>query len=472
MSKIHFSGIGGTAMLGGAFLALQLGHEIRGSDGELYPPTSVLVERLNSHIYKGYSKSNLDWAPDYVIIGNALSRGNPEVEEVLNRRISFFSLPEWLRLNILSRRKSIVVSGTHGKTTTTSLIAWILKFCGFDPGYLVGGYPKNFEKPAELGRDNSFFVIEGDEYDTAFFDKRAKFFHYLPYLLIVTSLEFDHGDIYSSLEEIEKAFGLLLRLVPSDGYVFLCGDNNAFSLKDKAFSKVQLYGCSERNDWVVKADGQDLGKRQFRRLSIYWKGKKEIEVDTSLSGKHNALNILVAVALSKYLSISNNAISEAIRSFRGVGRRQEVFLEIPERNVVYIDDFAHHPTAIKETIIGLRERYPNKRILAIFEPRSNTSVTNIMQEEYQESFSYADEVIIGPIHREEKIPENLKLDRQSIVNYLLKNGIKAVYTNDFSYILEYITSDDVKDAVVLLMSNGACGNLRERIISLYNASNP
>lgn len=470
MAKIHFSGIGGTAMVGGAFLALQLGHEIRGSDVELYPPTSLLIKKLDSHVYKGYSESNLDWKPDYVVIGNALSRGNPEVEGVLAKGIPFYSLPEWLRLNILNRRKNIVVSGTHGKTTTTSLIAWILKFCGFEPGYLVGGYPKNFEIPAELGREDSYFVIEGDEYDSAFFDKRAKFLHYLPNLLVVTSLEFDHSDIYSSLADIEKAFILLLKLVPSNGCVFLCGDNNASTLKDRVFSKVQLYGISSDNDWTVELGEVSENKGKFRKLKIYWKGKKEVEVETILWGKHNALNILSAVAVCKYLALSYEGIKEAIRSFEGVKRRQEVFLEVPDRNVVYMDDFAHHPTSIKETIFALREKYNDMKILVVFEPRSNTSVTNLMQREYIDAFSYADEVIIGPIYRVERIPENLRLNRELIITHLSKIGIKSFYTDSFSEIFDYITNSKINNTVIVLMSNGACGNLRESIISLYNDS--
>lgn len=467
MSKVHFSGIGGTAMVGGAFLALQLGHEVRGSDNPLYPPTSELVKKLNVQVYVGFSKENLSWNPDIVIIGNALSRGNEEVEEVLNKRIPFTSLPEWLRVNILNKRKNIVVSGTHGKTTTTSLISWILKCCGVEPGYLIGGYPKNFEVPAELGSAESFFVIEGDEYDTAFFDKRAKFFHYLPYFLIVTSLEFDHGDIYSSITDIEKAFTLLLRMVPSEGCVFLCGDNHSVFLRDKVYSEVQLYGLNSDCDWTVELGGYSE-ERVYTKLCVYYRGKKVIRVETTLFGRHNILNVLCAVAMSKYLSLSDKDIKEAVKSFKGVRRRQEAFLEVKERDLKYIDDFAHHPTAIRETLAGIRSRFPGKRLIVVFEPRSNTSVTNIMQGDYEKAFEDADEVVIGPIYRGDKLPKEIKLNRECIVENLSKLGKRALWTDSFDEIFEYITKPEIRGAVVVLMSNGNCGNLRERIVRLYN----
>ncbi len=463
MSKVHFSGIGGTAMIGGAYIAKALGHEVRGSDNPLYPPTSLLTKMLNVPIYEGYDSKNLGWNPDYVIIGNALSRGNKEVEAVLNNNIPYYSLPEWLKQNVLFHRKNIVVTGTHGKTTTTSLIAWILKYAGYDPGFLIGGFPINFEIPAYLGQKGSYFVIEGDEYDTAFFDKRAKFLHYLPHILVVTSLEYDHSDIYNNLDEIEKAFRMLLRITPSKGLVVLCQDNHANVLKEHCYCPYQLYGTSEGSHWRVKTEIKYEDNKM--RVYIYYKNKELCVINTNLFGMHNALNILSAVAVTHSIGVSINDIIQGIEGFKGIKRRQEVFLEVDSR--IFVDDFAHHPTAIYETIKALKAKYPDKYLVAIFEPRSNTTVTNIFQNEIAESLLIADEIWLTPIYREEKIPEERRLDKQAIIQFHNNRGKVSKWAENFDEIFNYITTDLKKNAVVVFMSNGACGNLRERIINYY-----
>lgn len=463
MAKIHFSGIGGTAMIGGAFIAKQLGHEVRGSDNPLYPPTSLLAEKLNVPIYEGYNSKNLDWNPDYVIIGNALSRGNEEIETILNNRIPYFSLPEWLRHNILCKRKPVVVTGTHGKTTTTSLIAWILKYAGYNPGFLIGGFPVNFEIPAYCGKENSYFVIEGDEYDTAFFDKRAKFFHYLPHILVVTSLEYDHSDIYGSLHEIEKTFQLLLRIVPSQGQVILCGENNARMLKEYCFSQTQFYGISEELDWQVETEMEcETGKM---KLNIFHKEKKFCSLMTGLFGIHNAMNILCAVAVTHSLGIPVDSIVKGVQEFQGVRRRQEVFLNVEDK--IFIDDFAHHPTAIRETLKALKVKYPQKCLVVVFEPRSNTTVTNIFQSEIAESLSVADEVWLTPIHRENKIPTEKRLNKEIMIQDILRKGKRANWAENFEDIFNYLIANVKDNSVVVLMSNGACGNLKEKLIAYY-----
>ncbi|HOK08166.1 MAG TPA: UDP-N-acetylmuramate:L-alanyl-gamma-D-glutamyl-meso-diaminopimelate ligase [Candidatus Hydrogenedens sp.] len=462
--KIHFSGIGGTAMIGGAYLAKQKGYEIRGSDNPLYPPTSILVKKLSVPIYECYKSSNLDWGPDIVVIGNALSRGNEEVETVLDKRMTYTSLPEWLRYNILQKRKSIVVSGTHGKTTTTSLIAWILKVANMKPGYLIGGYPIDFEFPAELGEENSYFVIEGDEYDTAFFDKRAKFLHYLPQVVVITSLEYDHSDIYNNIHEIEKAFQLLLRTVPSKGLVCLCGDNNAQILKEYCFSQSITYGFSDECLWKTKVEFSADNKQMEQH--IYYKDKYLGKVTTSLFGNHNALNILCGVAVTHSLGIPFSVIRDGISSFRGVRRRQEIFFMAQGKT--FIDDFAHHPTAIKETLLSFKMKYPDKRIIAVFEPRSNTTVTNIFQNEITDALSLANEVWITPIYREEKIPEEKRLNKIEIVEILNKRGIKANNAKTYDEIFQYLCNNLEGEVIVILMSNGACGHLRENIQNYYS----
>lgn len=465
MARIHFSGVGGTAMIGGAYIAKQMGHEIRGSDNPLYPPTSILAKKLGIPIYEQYSANNLEWNPDYVIIGNALSRGNEEVEAILSRRIPYTSLPEWLRHNVLFKRKPVVVAGTHGKTTTTSLIAWVLQYAGLEPGFLIGGYPLNFDFPSFLGKEDSYFVIEGDEYDTAFFDKRAKFLHYLPQVLVVTSLEYDHSDIYNNIQEIEKAFQLLLRIVPKEGMVFLCEDNHAKMLRDYSFSQCQTYGFSKEAIWrVERRMDTDLNKME---LSIFYKGKKLCTIQPNLFGKHNTLNILGTVAVSHSLGVSLDMIKGGIESFAGVKRRQEVFLKVDKK--VFVDDFAHHPTAIRETLSALKEKYPDKKLIAIFEPRSNTTVTNIFQKELSESLEMADEVWLTPIYREEKIPIEKRLDTEKLICSLHDKGKRAEAAYNFDEIFDYLCNKLDDNTVVALMSNGACGNLRERLLNYFSA---
>jgi len=464
MARIHFSGMGGTAMMGGAYIAKQMGHEIRGSDNPLYPPTSILAKKLGVPIYEQYSSKNLEWNPDFVIIGNALSRGNEEVETVLSRRIPYTSLPEWLRHNVLFKRKPVVVAGTHGKTTTTSLIAWVLQHAGLEPGFLIGGYPLNFDFPSFLGKEDSYFVIEGDEYDTAFFDKRAKFLHYLPQVLIVTSLEYDHSDIYNNIQEIERAFQLLLRIVPKEGMVFLCEDNQAKVLKDYSFSQYQTYGFSKEATWQVEVGmNTNLNKME---VFVFYKGRKLCTIQPNLFGNHNALNILGTVAVTHSLGVTLDAIKEGIETFAGVKRRQEVFLETGGK--VFIDDFAHHPTAIRETLSALRKKYPDKRLVAIFEPRSNTTVTNIFQKELAESLEMADEVWLTPIYREEKTPIEKRLDKEELIRSLCNKGKYAKSADDFNEIFDYLCKKVNDNTVIVLMSNGACGNLRERLVNYFS----
>lgn len=466
MSKVHFTGIGGVAMIGGAYLAKQLGHEVKGSDNPLYPPTSILAKQLNVPIYTGYSASNLDWNPDYVIIGNALSRGNAEVEEVLNRRLRFYSLPEWLRLEILSNRIPIVISGTHGKTTTTSLVAWILKKNNYNPGYLIGGMPLGFEFPAEVGQPGGYFVIEGDEYDTAFFDKRPKFLHYLPQILAVTSIEFDHSDIYNNIEEIRNAFRLLFRVVPEKGVVIINSNIEIQYFKPHILSYCETFGYDEGSVWrCIPTKDKDTHEML---VDIRYKEKSIGIVRAKLIGRHNALNIVCATAICHHIGLDFEQIRTAIETFQGVRRRQEVFLQ--HKGNIYIDDFAHHPTAIRETLYAIRDKYPNKKLIAIFEPRSNTTVTNLFQKELGESLSIADEVWITPIYREEKIQPDKRLDKEQLRCDITKQGKICRCACDFAEIYQYLTKQIEDNSVIVLMSNGACGNLRQQLEQAYKSN--
>jgi len=450
--SMHISGIGGTLMAAGARLALEAGWEVRGSDNPLYPPMSGMVAGLGVPVAQGYDAANLDWGPDTVLIGNALSRGNPEVEAALERRMRYQSLPEWLKEHVLRRRRPVAICGTHGKTTTTAMTAYLLDACGLSPGFLIGGQPANFEHSARLGADNAPFVIEGDEYDTAFFDKRAKFFHYLPEIAVVTSLEFDHGDIYPDLAAIEQAFQWMLRQVPQTGWTVLCADDaGALALKDHTYSQVLTYGLDPGAD----VHGERLGLQDgFERLRVTISGEAMGEVRVPMAGRHNQRNALAAIAVAYLLGIERDAIRAAMPGFKGVKRRLEVFHEA--RGMIFVDDFAHHPTAIRETVQAARERWPERRLIVAFEPRSNTTVTNRFQVELAAAFAQADQVFIGPVHRADSVPEAERLD---VAKLIADIGDKARAVGSSEELTAIWQDEGQKGDLVLICSNGAFGGL-------------
>ncbi len=453
--RVHFSGIGGTAMVAGARLAIEAGWEVRGSDNPLYPPTSDMVKALGVPVAEGYAAANLDWNPDRVIIGNALSRGNPEVEAALDRKLHYMSLPEWMKDHVLRARRPAVITGTHGKTTTTALTAYLLDAAGLAPGFLIGGQPLDFPHSARLGGPGAPFAIEGDEYDTAFFDKRAKFFHYLPEVAVVTSLEFDHGDIYRDVEEIEVAFQRMLRQVPQSGLLLLCADHpRALALRDHAYCPVESYGFESDADWRGEASSGGDG---LVNLTVYRAGATWGHFRVPLAGRHNLQNALAAIAVAARFGASPCALADALPAFKGVRRRMEVFHEA--RGITFVDDFAHHPTAIRETIAAARMRWPERRLLVLFEPRSNTTVTNRFQDEMQDAFSKADAIWLGPIHRAESIPADVRLDRDALVAALAASGSFARAATSTGEIVEGVTNTAKSGDVVLILSNGAFGGI-------------
>ena len=458
--SIHFSGIGGTAMVAGARLAIEAGWEVRGSDNPLYPPTSHMVEALGVPVAVGYDAANLDWNPDYVVLGNALSRGNPEAEAVLTRKLHYLSLAEWLKDAVLRARRPVVIAGTHGKTTTTALAASLLAGSGMEPGFLIGGQPLDFPYPARLGMEEAPFVIEGDEYDTAFFDKRAKFFHYLPEIAVVTSIEFDHGDIYHDLDEIVRAFRLMLRQMPREGHLFVCADEpNALALREHAYCTAESYGFDAEADWrgeLVSLEGIPEGCVGLR---VHHRGASWGDVPVPMAGLHNLRNGLAAVAIGAVLGMSAGEIARVMPRFRGVKRRMEVFLEA--RGVTFIDDFAHHPTAIRETIAAARQRWPKRKLHVLFEPRSNTTVTNRFQAEMTAAFREADAVWLGPIHRADSIPEAERLDRAAVVRALEHDSIASAFTDDVADIVTGLETSLASGDIVLILSNGAFGGIYE-----------
>jgi len=462
--RVHFSGIGGTGMVAVARLAVEAGWEVRGSDNPLYPPTSDMVAALGVPVSEGYDASNLDWEPDCVVIGNALSRGHVEVEAALERGLRYVSFPEFLKEAVLRNRQPIAVCGTHGKTTTTTLTSYLLHAANLKPGFLIGGQPLDFEMSSRLGEKGAPFVVEGDEYDTAFFDKRAKFFHYLPRIAVVTSLEFDHADIYNNIEEIELAFQRLLRQIPKNGHLILCADSpRAMALQDHAYSEVCTYGFHKSADWqIVMGDVSEEGQM----LTIRHKGLEWGQVVSPMLGRHNAQNVGAALAVAALHNIDADTALNAVARFKGIKRRMEIFHRTAEK--IFIDDFAHHPTAIEETVLACRQRWPNHHLMVLIEPRSNTMATNQHQDEFPEALALAEEVIIGPIFREERYPKDTVLNRQALVNALIQNGKAASFTDKVDTILDHLQMSKHEKEIVLILSNGAFDGIYEKIRARFN----
>lgn len=458
--RAHFCGIGGTAMVAGARLAVEAGWDVRGSDNPLYPPTSEMVASLGVPVAEGYAAGNLDWEPDVVIIGNVLSRGNIEVEAALSRRLRYVSLPEWLKEHVLRSRRPVAICGTHGKTTTTALTAYLLNATGLSAGFLIGGQPLDFPYSARLGPEGAPFVIEGDEYDTAFFDKRAKFLHYLPEIAVVTGIEFDHGDIYRDVDEIELAFQRMLRQVPKEGLVLTCADSpRAAALRDHAFSRVETYGFAENAVWRGVHHGVD--DTGHTRLTVCRNGVEWGRFRVPLAGRHNAQNAIAAIAVAAHHGVAPSAMDEALAAFKGVRRRMEIFLK--SGGVLFVDDFAHHPTAIRETIAAARERWPRRRLCVLFEPRSNTTVTNMFQDDLYNAFRGADTVWLGPIYRAEKIPVDQRLDRAALARRLSDDGIWTRAADSVEEIVEAVCGDAKTGDIVLVLSNGAFGGIYAKL---------
>ncbi len=401
---IHLIGICGTAMASLAGLLQLHGHRITGSDKAAYPPMSDLLRSLGIPILEPYAESNLSPAPDLVVIGNALSRGNPEIERVLDERIPFTSMAALLREEFLKGRSSLVVAGTHGKTTTTSMLAWIYQVAArenpsLEPSFLIGGVAENFGTSFQL-RPTRTFIVEGDEYDTAFFDKGPKFLHYFPDALILTHVEFDHADIYADLDAVKTAFKRLVNLVPRRGLIVAYdGSHNVTECVSRAFCRVERYGFSDTADWRIRNLRYEDGRM---RWEVFRDGVLWADLEMHLAGEHNALNATAAAALAAGQGIAKEAIAEALATFKSVKRRLEVRAEID--GITLIEDFAHHPTAIRETLRALRAIYP-RRLWAVLEPRSNTLRRKVLAPDLVASLRLADRVVLAGVYQQERIPE-------------------------------------------------------------------
>ena len=444
------------------------GCRITGSDAAAYPPMSDQLHELGIPIAEPYSDANLEPRPDLVVIGNALSRGNPEVERVLDsqgteERIPFTSMAAVLREEFLLGRESLVVAGTHGKTTTTSMLAWIYQTAAqiqseYEPSFLIGGVAENFGSSYQL-RPTRTFIVEGDEYDTAFFDKGPKFLHYFPNGLILTSVEFDHADIYTDLAQIKVAFQRLVNLVPGRGLIVAYdGNANVTECVSRALCRVERYGFSPDSDWCIRNLRHEAGRSIWE---VHHGGALWGEFEMGMAGEHNVLNATAAAALAHGHGVPVGAIQQALVSFRSVKRRLEV--KAVERGVTVIDDFAHHPTAIRETIKALRQAYPKSRLWAVLEPRSNTLRRNVFEEELVESLGLADRVLIAAVYQQQRIPEGERLHPEHVIATLNANGVSAELCADVAEIVDKLDREALPGDVVAILSNGGFDGIYEKL---------
>ncbi|MBM3423025.1 MAG: UDP-N-acetylmuramate--alanine ligase [Chlorobi bacterium] len=472
MSSIYFLGIGGTAMASVAVALSRLGHAVSGSDTALYPPMSTYLDTHNIRYFKGFSEDNIHAAlPDLIVVGNAVSRGNCELEYALDNHLELISMPELVRKELITGNTSLVVTGTHGKTTTTSLLAWLLDFGGLNPGFLVGGIPENFSIGCRASgqKEHGFFVTEGDEYDTAFFDKRSKFMLYRPDIAIVNNMEFDHADIFDSFEDIRKSFRQFVNIIPRTGVLIVNGDDPAAcEVASRALCSVERFGFSDGCDWSARNISVTGGMTTF---IICRNGNPQETLSVPLAGRHNIMNTLAAVATASRCGLHMENIAHALRLFKRPKRRMEI-TEGLRAGITLIEDFAHHPTAIKATLEAIAELYPGRRIIACFEPRSNTTAQNIFQNELAASFGPAAAVIIGKAHRPERYAPDRQLDMKRLGEELTKQD-KTVFlagTANTAYpadIIEFLETIVRENDVAVLMSNGSFSNLKSLFLDKF-----
>jgi UDP-N-acetylmuramate: L-alanyl-gamma-D-glutamyl-meso-diaminopimelate ligase len=464
--RIHLIGICGTAMATLAALLKRRGHDVRGSDQNVYPPMSEFLAAEHIPTVNGYSAGHIGSDIDLVVVGNAISRGNPELETVLERKIRYCSLPEAIRDHFLWGSRSIVIAGTHGKTTTTSLTGWLLTHGALDPTVLVGGIALNLGDGGSSyrvggGRD---FVIEGDEYDSAFFDKTAKFLKYLPDVAVINNVEFDHADIYADLDAVRLAFRRLANLVPRNGLLLLGADSeHALALRDTAVSPVETFGLADGSTW--QATGVEHGDG-VTRFDVRRNRDLFARFESPLLGLHNVRNALAAIAVGAHVGIAAADLVAGLRAFRGIKRRLETVGVA--RGVTVLDDFAHHPTAVHETLSALRTGYGSRRIWAVFEPRSASSCRRIFQNDFANAFDAADEVVIAGVFRS-ALPEAERLSPQQLVDDLTGRGQRARYLPDVDDIIRTIAAERRDGDVVVLMSNGGFGGIHRRLLQALQA---
>jgi UDP-N-acetylmuramate: L-alanyl-gamma-D-glutamyl-meso-diaminopimelate ligase len=460
---IHLMGICGTGMGSLAGMLKEKGFLVTGSDQAVYPPMSTFLAQLGIPVREGYGPENLNPLPDLVIVGNVITQINPEAQELMRLGLPFLSLPQALAHLFLEDKISLVVTGTHGKTTTSALLASILDQAGLSPGFMIGGILKGYERNYQIGH-GPYFVIEGDEYDTAFFDKGPKFLHYQPHLAVLTSIEFDHADIYSDIQAIQKAFARFLSILPRDGLlVAQGGDTRIREILSLAQCPVETYGLEAQWDWHLAELNPQLGGS---RVHVYHRGTPWHTFDSPLAGRHNALNFMALIPILLRLGLTSEAMARGLAGFQGVHRRQEI--RGIKAGVTVIDDFAHHPTAVRETIQAVKSQYPGQRLLAVFEPRTNTSRRKVFQREYVSAFEGADLILIREAPGLEKIPEEERFSSARLVADLNASGQKTYFFSDTDKVLTFLADQLRSEDVVLIMSNGGFDGIHERLLTILD----
>ncbi|MDO8545600.1 MAG: Mur ligase family protein [Opitutaceae bacterium] len=497
--KTYFMGVGGTAMGNAALLARANGHEVSGADAGVYPPMSTVLADAGITVHEGYDPARLAaLAPDLVVIGNAMTRGNPEVEWLLDTRaLAFTSLPAMLNELVLRRRRNLVICGTHGKTTTTALTAFLLRAAGRDPGFLIGGVPQDPPTGSHLGTESDPFVIEGDEYDSAFFDKRSKFIHYAPRIAVLNNLEFDHADIFRDLADVQRTFTHLVRIVPRNGFVVINGDDsNLRALGAMPWTRVVSVGTGEKCDTRLVDFAEDGTGASFK---LQWRGLPWTEVRWSMSGLYNARNAAMAataaglalaseahttpaMAAADYSAPVQNSDTpdprgmglDSLARFRGVKRRQEVLLR--NARVTVIEDFGHHPTALAETLQSFRARFAGALLTAVFEPRSNTARIKTMQSGFMRALAQADEVYLGPVNRGERLRPEERFDPEAVAQHLETQGVEAHFAASNAALLEKLlantqpaSSGGGKPRVVVFFTNGSFDGIIGKYVAAAQA---
>jgi len=455
--SVHFVGICGTAMASVAAALKERGMRVTGSDQNVYPPMSTFLADQGIEVREGFREDNLAEVPDLMVIGNAISRGNPEAEAVLEQKLRYCSLPELLKETFIRGKRSLVVAGTHGKTTTASMLAWVFEHAGLNPSFFIGGIPENFSCGARF-TDSEWVILEGDEYDTAFFDKRSKFIHYLPEVAVINNLEFDHADIFNSLEEIQLSFRRFINIIPRNGLLLANGDDdNIAPLLEAAPCPVSRFGLS---DGLCASD-----------LQISEEGSRFVVGDTvftiPLCGELNVRNALAVIGVARHCGVGDKQIQSAFSSFKGIKRRMQVRGEAG--GITVVDDFAHHPTAIAETLKALRARYPGRRLWAVFEPRSNTTRRAVFQQPLVAAFRSADFVVVAQVARLEQIPPAERLDPEQLMVDLRADGKSAEYLPDVESIVGYISTQAQEGDVIAVLSNGGFGGIHERLLTALSA---
>ncbi len=467
--RIYFMGVCGTAMGNAALLARAAGHEVLGADAGVYPPMSTVLAEAGITVHEGYDPARLaQLAPDLVVIGNAMSRGHPEVEWLLeSRALPYTSLPALLHESVLCSRRNLVICGTHGKTTTTALTAFLLRENGRDPGYLIGGVPQDPPTGSHLGAAADPFVIEGDEYDSAFFDKRSKFIHYAPHIAVLNNLEFDHADIFRDLADVQRTFSHLTRIVPRNGWIVRNGDDASLAaLGPTPWTRTVKVGTGEGNDLRLLAFAEDAHGAAF---GLSWRGREWGTVHWAQPGLFNARNAAMAAAaagLALYPDDPTRLQLSALARFRGVKRRQELHVDRPTLKVM--EDFGHHPTALAETLQSFRARFPGHVIHAAFEPRSNTSRTKVMQSAFMRALALADEVYLGAVDRADKVKAEERFDAEALVQFLDSQGVHGhtAPTNDalLAQLQENIRAAGDQPQLVVFFTNGSFGGIIGRYV--------